>query len=161
MSSSSASFAQTRCASRSTRRLPNSNARRRLLLALRAPQDRLHAEQELAHAERLHDVVVGAELEADDAIDLLALRGEHDDLGVARRRVALQRLADLGARDVGQHEVEQDEVGPLLAREAEPFFALARDEDLVALLAEVVVEDLLDVGLILDDQDSRHDPAIL
>ena len=35
--------------------------------------------QELAHAERLHHVVVGAELEADDAVDLLALRRQHHD----------------------------------------------------------------------------------
>ena len=61
------------------------DARRGLLLALRAPQDRLHAQEQLAHAEGLDDVVVGAELEADHAIDLLALGREHDDLRVAGR----------------------------------------------------------------------------
>ena len=49
----------------------------------------------------------------------------------------------------------------ILARYLEPILAIARDEDLVPLLPKVVVEDLLDVGLVLDDQDSRHDPAIL
>ncbi len=73
-----------------------------------------------------------------------------------RVAVALQRLAHLGARDVREHEIEKHEIGALLPRDAEALFSFARDEDLVALLAQVVFEDLLDVGLVLDDQDSRH-----
>src|SRR5664279_1909319 len=49
-----------------------------------APQDAAHARDELARRERLGDVVVGAELEADDAIDLVAARGEKEDRHVAR-----------------------------------------------------------------------------
>ena len=46
----------------------------------RAPaQDRAQARQQLARAEGLREVVVGAELEADDAIGLLAARREHQD----------------------------------------------------------------------------------
>ena len=46
---------------------------------LASPQDRPDPRHELARAERLDDVVVGAELEADDAVGLLAAGGEHDD----------------------------------------------------------------------------------
>ena len=44
-----------------------------------APQRGLHARAELAHRERLGDVVVGAELEPEHLVDLLRLGGEHDD----------------------------------------------------------------------------------
>ena len=47
--------------------------------AARAAQQRAHARHELVGAERLGEVVVGAELEADDALRLLGARGEHDD----------------------------------------------------------------------------------
>ena len=79
--------------------------------ASRPAEDRLDPEQELARAERLHDVVVGADLEADDAVDLLALRGEHDH----RQRAIVSpsrrsRRQTSSAGDVREHDVEQDEV---------------------------------------------------
>ena len=45
-------------------------------VGLAAPQDGLHPGDDLARRERLGDVVVGAELEAEDAVDLAVARGE-------------------------------------------------------------------------------------
>src|SRR5262249_10445187 len=45
----------------------------------RATQYRLDSPEQLARVEGLGDVVIGAELESDDAIDVLATRGQHDD----------------------------------------------------------------------------------
>ena len=82
-----------------------------------APHDRAHPRDELARRERLDDVVVGAELETDDAVDLLAARREHDDRNVGR-------LADLpgevSAVAVGEHHVEQHEVGLFARRPRAP-----------------------------------------
>jgi hypothetical protein len=50
-----------------------------VLLPLRTAGNGTHPGQELAESERLDHVVVGAELEADDTIDLLSARGHHDD----------------------------------------------------------------------------------
>ena len=97
VSSTSWPSTHTRCAPRSTRSIPNCVVSP-LLVRRRAAQDRLHAEEELADAEWLDDVVVGAELESDDAIDLLALRRQHHDADAARRRVLAERLAKLRAR---------------------------------------------------------------
>src|SRR3712207_8541604 len=52
---------------------------------------------ELAHAERLHDVVVGADLEALHPVYLLAARRQHDDGHVAQAVLGPQAAADLGA----------------------------------------------------------------
>ena len=60
------------------------------LLARAGPaQHRPHAGQQLAQRERLGHVVVGAQLEAAHAIDLLAARGEHDDRHVDARGAQL------------------------------------------------------------------------
>ena len=68
----------------------------------------MHAAHELARGEGLGDVVVGAELEAEDAVDLVAARGEHDDRDV---RGGAQVLAMSSPDLPGQHHVEDDEVG--------------------------------------------------
>ncbi len=56
--------------------------------------------------ERLRQVVVGADLEPDDLVDVLVARGEHQDRHV---RVLAQPLADLDPVDVGEHQVEHDQ----------------------------------------------------
>ena len=82
--------------------------RRRRPAGGRGPaQDRADPRDDLGGREGLDDVVVGAELEPDDAVGLRAARGEHDhrDAGFGA-----QRAADVAAVAVGQHEVEQHEV---------------------------------------------------
>ncbi len=73
-----------------------------------AAQHGVDARDQLARIERLGQVVVGAHLEADDAIDVLALGGQHDD----RHRLAraAQAPADREAVFAGQHEVEHEQV---------------------------------------------------
>ncbi len=67
-------------------------------------QDAAHARDQLARRERLGDVVVGAELEADDAVDLVAARSEEDDRHVAVRLA--QAPEDLEPARIGQADVE-------------------------------------------------------
>ena len=65
------------------RRRPTAQTRRRRV-DRRSAQHGTHAGDELADAVRLGDVVVGADLEPDDGVDLGALGGDHDDRHVAR-----------------------------------------------------------------------------
>ena len=106
---------------------------------------------ELAHAERLGDVVVGAELEAEDLVDLLGLGGEHDDRHGAARA---QAPADLEAVELGHHHVEHDEVEGLLAEARERLAAVGRLHDLVAVLAQREGQQGLDRLLVVDEQDA-------
>ena len=84
----------------------------RLGRAVRAAEDGADAGDELARAERLGQVVVGAELEAEQLVELVVAGREHDDRD---GRVAAQLAGDVEAVEAGQAEVEDDEVGASLA----------------------------------------------
>ena len=118
---------------------------------LGAPQRGLDPARELAHRERLGDVVVGAELEPDDLVDLLGLGGQHDDRD---RAAAAQPAADLEPVDPRQHQVEHDEVERLLVEALERLAAVGGLDDVVALLAQRIGEQRLDRLLIVDEQDA-------
>ena len=77
---------------------------------LGAPQHRANACGELARRERLRHVVVGAELEPDDAVGLLAAGGQHDH---GQPGALADPAAELEAVRPGKHQVEDDEVRPL------------------------------------------------
>ena len=64
---------------------------------------------ELAHVERLDQVVVGARVEAVDAVLDRVARGEHQDRDAVARRA--QPARDLEPVDVGQAHVEHHRVG--------------------------------------------------
>jgi hypothetical protein len=69
-----------------------------------------HAQRELARAEWLGDVVVRADLEAHHPVDLVGARGEHDDRDLAQRRVGAQVATHLGAGEVREHQVEDQQI---------------------------------------------------
>jgi hypothetical protein len=52
----------------------------------RAAEHRLDPGEELAGVVGLGDIIVGADLESDDLVDVVAVGGEHDDAGIARAR---------------------------------------------------------------------------
>ena len=117
-----------------------------------APQQRLDAAHQLAQPERLGQVVVGAQLEADDLVHLLVARGEHEHgrLGAG----GAQPAEGLEAVDAGQPDVEHDEVrGELAGDGRAPSSPLRREGHLVALLLEGVLDAARDGVLVLDDQD--------
>jgi hypothetical protein len=127
--------------------------RRLALDAMHAAQERADAQDQLAHAVRFDDVVVGADLEAHDPIDLLALGGAHHDRDVAGALALAHLATDLGAREIGQHEIEHDHVRKRIRRRAREALATAMsDSDREAFRAQVVLERGGEVDLVLDDQ---------
>ena len=54
--------------------------------------------------------------------------------------------------DVRQHQVEQHQVGPLLACEAQALVTELGHDRVVAGLLQVVFKDLLEVRLVFDDR---------
>ena len=108
--------------------------------------------------ERLDQVVVGAGAQAADLLLDLALGRQHDDRDVAGRAFLGPDLRrDLVPVELGQHDVEQDQVGRLGAPQPEALGAVRRDDDLVAFLLQRVLEQALDIRVVIDDEDlGRH-----
>jgi hypothetical protein len=122
-----------------------------------AAQHRLDADEELHDPERLGDVVVGAGPEAAHLVDLLAARGEHDHRDVAAG--GAHRGEHRVAVGVGQHQVEDHEVGRVGARGADALGPGVREPRLVPFDLEVHAQGECEIAFVLDDQDARHEPC--
>jgi len=108
---------------------------------------------QLLGAEGLGDVVVGAELEANQLVGLVRAGGEHDD---RHARVAAELSRHVQAVQPRQTEIQHDQVGPAAACEPDGARSLGRGQDLEARVLEVVACQAKDVGRVVDDEDGRH-----
>ena len=117
-----------------------------------AAQDRADAQHELLRAERLREIVVGAEREAANAVVLFAARREHEHRHVARRRLRAKLLEHVVARRAGQHEIEDDERGRSCRAAVERVGSGGRRRDAIAGFDEVVRDERDDVRFVVDDE---------
>ena len=123
-------------------------------LAHAAASCRANARGELLHRERLHEVVVGADLERVHAVVLRAAGGDDDD---RRADPFVSRLLDHApAVDAGEHEVEDADVGPLVAQAREPGLAVRDADGVEPGRLEVARHPASDDVVVFDDQDFRH-----
>ena len=113
-----------------------------------------NARQQFLDRKRFGDVVVGADVEARDAVGDAVVGGQHDDRHAA---LGANALADFDAVHSRQHQVEDDEVGLFegLFEAGEP---VARDVDLVAFVLEFELQDAADRRVVLDDEDPIRTP---
>jgi hypothetical protein len=114
-------------------------------------QHRPHAADELAWAEGLGDVVVGSELQASNAVILLALGRKHNHRDARDLADQAQRLE---AVEVRHHHVEQDQIGQAVAQLLQRSCAGGRFEDLKTVVFEVEPDEVDDARLVVDNQDA-------
>src|SRR5262245_46314641 len=138
-------------ASRSTTK-PENDRRRRAGAADASPgstQDRANPGEELARVERLAQIVVGAELEPDNAIDVVVPGGQHDN---RHRAACTQTTADRKAVLSGKHDVEDHKVWFHPRMRAVDTDTILGDLDGKAFAHEKVGEQRADVAVILDEK---------
>ena len=121
----------------------------RLALGDLAPADRLQAGQQLDPAERLGQVVVGAGIQSPHLVPFGPEGREHEHGHVAHVPDPLQ---DLPTVQVGEPDVEDDDVRVALVELADPVPAFDGLRDLEAFPFEEGPQELTDVRLILNDQ---------
>lgn len=114
-----------------------------------APQHGPHACDELARPERLHEVIVGAHLEPDDAIDLLAFGRQHQDRHVVPGANA---PADRQPVLAWQHQVENDQVGTDAAENGIHRNRILGFLDAKAFADEQRAYERADLRIVLDDE---------
>ena len=128
-------------------------AQRLLGRAAAAAQQGSQPRAELLERERLDQVVVGAGVEALDAIRDRVARGEHQH----GRAVAggAQAAADLEPVGLGHEHVEHDRVRRLVGERVERLAAVGGQMDPVAVHPQRAVERVADRGLVIDHEDAH------
>ena len=119
-----------------------------------AAPERAQPRHELGERERLDEVVVGAAVEAGDAVLDRVARGEHEH--GRPDAVVAQPAADLEAVDAGQHHVEHDRVVGGGARHPQRVLALDGDVGEHPLVAQAAADQGGQLDLVLDDQHAHR-----
>jgi hypothetical protein len=101
--------------------------------------------------EGLHDVVVGARFEALHDVGGVGAGGQHDD---RHTRLGAHAGADLDAVHAGEHEVEEDEIGPFAAPRIDRLRAVCTEHGVESLGAQHDADHLGEGGVIVDHQDA-------
>ena len=124
--------------------------RARRILARTAAQHGVNAGKELTGIKGFAEVVVGAELETQNAVDILAAGSEHDDRGrILFRAQALQNGKSVFAR---HHEVENQHVEVLAHPEALHRLAVFAHKNREAVFTEIPAQKIAQPGVIVDDK---------
>ena len=122
---------------------------RRAVILVGAPQHSLDAGDDLARGERLDDIVVRAHLQAQNAVDLLTARGEHDD---GQRALAPHALADLHAGHTRHHLIQQHEVIMIPMGHLQRALAVIGRIVLEFLVIQIQGKRLMDDGIVVADE---------
>ena len=85
-------------------------------LGFASPKHRLDAGGQDRSAEGFGDIIIRPDRQPDDNIRLGVLGRQQDDGDRGRRRVSLEGLGQLDSGNVRQHDIQQDQVRPILAK---------------------------------------------
>ena len=116
------------------------------------PQHGPHPGDQLARIERLAEIVVGADLKADDAVDVLFQRGQENDGHV--RALGAQIPAHIEPRAVGQHDVEHDEIDLVRRQPLVQLVAACRKQHAETLALDIAGEKLADLRIVVGDENA-------
>jgi hypothetical protein len=117
-----------------------------------ASQVGFDAGEELRGAEGLGDVIVGANFEADDAVDFVYEGADEDD---GATQLVAQEATDLKAiHATGEEDVQQNEIGWLGAGSGETGRTVAGSAHLETGATQVVRQRLAEGTLVFDDEDA-------
>jgi hypothetical protein len=121
-------------------------------------QQGAHAGQQFARLERLRQVIVGADLQPDDAVERVALGGKHQDRQCGQRVVAgADAPAHLQAIGIGQHQVEDQQLRAAGVEPAQSALRVGRRFDFDAVVGQVVADHRRETDVVVDHQQPRHD----
>ncbi len=116
----------------------------------RASKQRTHVREQHAGRHGLGDELVGAELEAHDAVEILLPRGEEED---GQRGAAGPRLAaDLEPVQARQHHVQEQQVRIEVAQAPQGAVASAFPVQLQPVASQVIADEPGQALVVLDEQ---------
>ena len=122
--------------------------------ALEAAEHGFDAGYEFARAERLGNVVVGSDLEAEDAVGFAAFGGEENYRHGSEAGSLADSAAEFEAVFAGDHDVEHEQRRTLAFGVGDDGRAVGIDADGEAVVFEVVANEAGNVGIVFDDEDA-------
>ncbi len=121
---------------------------------LKTAQHGLDAGYEFARAERLGDVIVGSDLEAEDAIGFAALGSQENDWHGGEALSLTDVAAKFEAIFTGNHDVEHKECGTLALGVGDHGRAVGIDADRKTFVLQVMANEAGNIGIVFDDEDA-------
>lgn len=129
-------------------KLADANYRRRRGEFLQPPQHAAHPRADFARRKRLGDVIVSADFQPQQLIDLVAPRRQKQHR--QRRKARQQAPTELEAADIRQADVEDGHIGRLMRRRLQRGQPAVKDGDTEALLLEHINQGIGDTLFILN-----------
>lgn len=123
--------------------------------ALEAAQHSLNPGDKLARAERLGDVIVGAEFKSKDAIGFTAFGGKKDDRNRGQTGHLADGAADFEAVFAGNHNVQNEQRRTLPLGVGENVDTGRIDAHDEAFILEMVADEAGNIRIVFDNEDAR------
>src|SRR5262245_8998587 len=121
-------------------------------IPVRALNDALDSQEQLAQVERLYQIVVGAELKALDAVALRGAGCEHED---GKLLISLSYLAGyLKAVDFLEHQVQNDQIELLARLHRQCLLTASGHAHRIAFLFKIELQGARKISFVLYQQDS-------
>jgi hypothetical protein len=130
---------------------------RRNPLATGAAEDGIDAGHQLAHVEGLGQIVVGANFQTHDAVDVFAARREHNDGHIGFATQAPKHFESVHA---GQIHIQQDEIQAGVSGLFDALLSGVDGAEFEPFLRERLAEQLGHLAIIVDDQYFPHSASI-
>ncbi|MNG99296.1 hypothetical protein D3C79_584620 [compost metagenome] len=116
---------------------------------LLAAEQRFDPRHQFQHRKGFGQVIVGTQLQPQHAVYLAGARADDDDRRVARH--VARPAADLQPVDARQHQIEDQRVPAALFQHRHAQIAVGGVANVVAFIAQVQLQQLGDVAVILND----------
>src|SRR5215469_4417104 len=120
---------------------------------VQSTQNRLDAGDELSRVERLREIVVGSNLQADDTVDFVSAGCQHQH---RNGRPRAQLFEELHAAHAGQHDVQDYERVLAGACQFQPTLAIVSRMENEAVLPKAFGEQCAELGIVIDNQQAVH-----
>lgn len=122
-------------------------------MSVRSPQDGVHTRNELAWIEGLRQVIVSADFESYDPVDVVAAGGQHQDRNLGLSTELPQNFEPVETRE---HHVENHESVAPGKGFMKACIAFVGKFEREILAGEEFAEEFAKLSIVIDDQDAPH-----
>jgi len=118
----------------------------------------MHPGDQLPGIERLGKIIIGAQLKADDPIDVITAGGEHYDRDRGTRSNLSQNVESVDSR---QHDIEDDQVIPIVYGKFRSMLAIVAGFDIKTFRFQIIRQKITEFRIVINYQNVFHGGLLL